>query len=328
MAEETEKFHRVVYDNGVFVRITENKAVMDAANIQGVPAYYQFFALTKSIEDFTAHMNTVQGLVDSMDLTGPFALLGQVMADEGFAENRMNLVKFLQEDFPAAAQVAEPYVMMLTEHCQTLNESLDSLFLNFVQIGGEALVFLQELIPAMVTLATEQWNILLAMTHEIWLLIQDTIIGVLQMLLLNFAGFYSLGSSYWQKFWTMAEEVSLNTVRKIVDHVKNLVNSVIDSINSLLKFVGSVGGKLGLNLDWEIPKFANGGFVGKTGLALVHEGEFVLSKAMLNGQQATPSSIVNRQNQPAITINAQVIDKETLTEMLARLNNLMNAPTF
>lgn len=50
-------------------------------------------------------------------------------------------------------------------------------------------------------------------------------------------------------------------------------------------------------------KFQEGGFVLSTGPATLHAGEFVMSKAMLEGQKAVPAQVQNTFNQP-IEINA------------------------
>lgn len=57
----------------------------------------------------------------------------------------------------------------------------------------------------------------------------------------------------------------------------------------------------------EVPAgFANGGWVGRTGKAFVHEGEFVLSRSMLAGRSAIPASVagamMTNNNQRSITI--------------------------
>lgn len=51
--------------------------------------------------------------------------------------------------------------------------------------------------------------------------------------------------------------------------------------------------------------FQKGGFVGSTGLAMLHAGEFVLSKDMLKGRAEIPSQVQNTFNQP-INIEATV----------------------
>lgn len=52
-----------------------------------------------------------------------------------------------------------------------------------------------------------------------------------------------------------------------------------------------------INID-AVSYFQKGGFVGSTGLAMLHAGEFVLSKDMLKGRADIPSQIQNTFNQP------------------------------
>jgi len=55
------------------------------------------------------------------------------------------------------------------------------------------------------------------------------------------------------------------------------------------------------NVSW----YEKGGYVPNTGLAMLHAGEFVMSKDMLSGRRAPPSDVSRTFNQP-ITINAVV----------------------
>jgi hypothetical protein len=78
---------------------------------------------------------------------------------------------------------------------------------------------------------------------------------------------------------------------KVDEFVKKLTGKGIESIalNSMLKMGGI-----------SIPFFADGGYVGQTGPAIVHQGEFVLSKKML----ASGQSPITNNNQP---VNVNVV---------------------
>ena len=98
----------------------------------------------------------------------------------------------------------------------------------------------------------------------------------------------------------------VDAVKLALDTVIGLVNGVIDGFN---KVAGAAsGGKIKIP---NIPHFAEGGFVPATGLAVLHQGEFVLSKAMIQGQQQIPQQIkqTTNNNQPIniyATINQQI----------------------
>ena len=57
-----------------------------------------------------------------------------------------------------------------------------------------------------------------------------------------------------------------------------------------------------LNVDW----YEQGGWVKNTGLAVVHQGEYVLSKDMLAGRQSPDNRIFNQNKSQNITINAVI----------------------
>lgn len=100
-------------------------------------------------------------------------------------------------------------------------------------------------------------------------------------------------------------------ITKIKDAVTDLGNKARDAINAVKEAfrVGREGA----------PSFQFGGFVPSTGLALLHRGEFVLSRSMIEGRTQAPSSIQEVFNQP-INIQANVtneIDLDMLGDKLA-----------
>ena len=109
-------------------------------------------------------------------------------------------------------------------------------------------------------------------------------------------------------------------VNGIITDIKNMVNSIIDTVNKLIRGVNGVGSKIGLGSVKipEIPKFEQGGWVPATGLAVVHQGEYVLSRDMLAGRQ--PAAVqTSNYNQPInvyATINTP-LDMNQLAYMMA-----------
>lgn len=123
-------------------------------------------------------------------------------------------------------------------------------------------------------------------------------------------------------FFTSLGQTVKGVVAVIIDDVKNMVNSIIDHINGLIHGVNGAGSKIGLGAIKipDIPKFENGGYVPKTGLAIVHQGEFVLSKAMLAGQKPVPTLANKTYHNTPITINAEIhtdIDMGLLANKIA-----------
>jgi tape measure domain-containing protein len=92
------------------------------------------------------------------------------------------------------------------------------------------------------------------------------------------------------------------TLKKIGDTLSNIVSG---GGNIVEKIVNAA--KSGFQAGQD--SYDDGGWVKRTGNALVHQGEFVLSKDMLAGRAAVPSSIGDTFNQP-INIQA-VINSET-----------------
>jgi len=113
--------------------------------------------------------------------------------------------------------------------------------------------------------------------------------------------------------WDGIKNVVEGGVKFLIDSIKLALNEVIGLVNGVIEGFNKVagqasGGKIKIPT---IPHFQDGGFVPKTGLAVVHEGEFVLSKDMLSGKANTPhqiSNVVNRNTPINIyaTVNEQI----------------------
>jgi tape measure domain-containing protein len=87
------------------------------------------------------------------------------------------------------------------------------------------------------------------------------------------------------------------TLKKIGDMLSGIVSgggNIVEKIVNAAK-AGFTAGQ---------DAYAEGGYVRRTGSALVHQGEFVLSRDMLTGQSAIPASVAETFNQP---INIQAV---------------------
>jgi tape measure domain-containing protein len=73
-----------------------------------------------------------------------------------------------------------------------------------------------------------------------------------------------------------------NRIEGIFNSIRNAASSAIEAINNGLNAGHSVG-----------MRFADGGWVPYTGNAIVHAGEFVLSRDMLTGREPIPSGVIN-----------------------------------
>lgn len=124
----------------------------------------------------------------------------------------------------------------------------------------------------------------------------------------------------WNTLWTNVSGFA----DKILDKIKTMVTGITDALRGI-KFpkvsVGegsvSVGGREVKYPKLDVEWFQQGGFVSRTGLAMVHAGEFVLSRDMLAGRQPAP---VNNQNSQTVNVFAEVntpVDLNVLGYQLA-----------
>jgi tape measure domain-containing protein len=96
---------------------------------------------------------------------------------------------------------------------------------------------------------------------------------------------------------------AVNRQRTAWDSVKEAIQSAFNKAREwdLLGKSGPGGAGASALLS-NLPRFANGGWVPNTGLAVVHQGEYVLSRDMLAGRQRIEAPITNNRNSN-ITMN-------------------------
>ena len=284
--------------------------------------------LTDATSIYQNRLEKLSQVVADLDLKGPFVGLQNVFADENFQNNTQIFLKFLQEDLPVASQTATPYLQELDATCSHFQQTLDALFVSFTGGVGNLLLALQEMLPQITAFLSGQWQIMIADCDFSATTIIEAV-GELFVILGNSTTvFGNVINLLWKGIWQGLSSICQGATASITNYVSGLVNGVIDKINSLLTFINEVGGKIGLDLNWQIPKFQNGGYVPQTGLALVHAGEFVLSKAMLAGTQSVPNNVINRNNQAQITVNANINRSEQLEALIQRLGWLAGGPSY
>lgn len=113
----------------------------------------------------------------------------------------------------------------------------------------------------------------------------------------------------------------LNKMREMFEGVEmwwNKIKGILEAIKSAAEAAISAVGR-GLEAGRRAGSRQFGGFVPTTGLAMLHAGEFVVSKGMLEGRQQVPTSVSEVFNQP-INITANVsntLDIDMLGDRLA-----------
>lgn len=128
-------------------------------------------------------------------------------------------------------------------------------------------------------------------------------------------GFISRIPSVMADVFEKAKQAVLDKINGIWNSIKSVFKTIGDTISGIVGAGGSFLDKLksigqtALNAASSGfqagQSFDQGGWVGQTGAALVHQGEFVLSRDMLAGRTAVPSSVGQTFNQP-ITVQAVI----------------------
>ncbi len=164
------------------------------------------------------------------------------------------------------------------------------------------------------------WQTIVQVLKDIWEIIK----GVIQVAWGIIEIFINVGMAIltgnWSKAWAGIKDglydiwegikgIVSGAVAMITDSVKLALNGIIGFINGVISGANSVVDKIpgakGIKIPL-IPTFMQGGYVPQTGLALLHQGEFVLSKDMLQGRQNIPSSVETTNNNSPVTIYATI----------------------
>ena len=172
------------------------------------------------------------------------------------------------------------------------------------------------------------WPSIMAVFKGIW----ESLVGIFKVLWGAFQVVLSVGlgilTGDWGKAWDLMKSGFMNifdgikTFAKgwwdsIVGMFKGGLNTIVGTLNGFIGVINKAGSGVGVNIP-TIPSFDNGGFVQNTGLAMVHQGEFVLSRDMLNGGGGIPSNVTT--NNSPITIEAIIntpLDLDALGYQLA-----------
>jgi hypothetical protein len=157
------------------------------------------------------------------------------------------------------------------------------------------------------------WPAMMVTFKGIW----EMITGVFKVLWGAFQVILSVGlvlmTGNWNNAWNLMKTGfmgifdGIKTFAKgwwdsIVGMFKTGLNTIVGTLNGFIRVINKAGSGVGVNIP-NIPSFDNGGFVNSTGLAMVHQGEFVLSNDMLKGNASIPGRVTNNMSQP-ITIEA------------------------
>lgn len=153
---------------------------------------------------------------------------------------------------------------------------------------------------------TSHWQQIQESTKFAFDLIMAIIKGALDVI----TGIFKIAGDIMKGNWTGVlgdiKDLFVNIWHDIEQVVKDAINSMIKYINNLIVGANAIGSKIHLPAIPTIPQFEQGGYVPSTGIAMLHQGEFVLSKDMLSGRQPAPSYVTNNTTSQPINIYATI----------------------
>ncbi len=318
--EEIDKseFERTYINSNGLPMVEKLETISKVISIDGTPAYYTFNVLDSAVTRFNNNLLLAQELVDSIDLTRPFHEFTQAIGDEVLVQARHEFLAFLKTDFPEAVTASIPYFEQLNTLCTDLNTNLQNLFMGFSQAMGEVVIAFSETFPVIVEVLQAMWDGFYNINQIGLNMMTGQYSYLFQVMKDLFTKFTGISTVDWQSFWDGVVKLAVNAAQIIVNEVFALVNSVIEQLNFLLGAINSVAGKLGFDLNLNIPTLDNNHFVANTGLSLVNDGESLLSQKITEAGQA----VQNYYNTNFVVNNNG--NKEVLyRDIMDRVNTMM-----
>lgn len=159
------------------------------------------------------------------------------------------------------------------------------------------------IVNPMIAWVQEKWNQLKTFIQQVHDAIRDAVTTAWNNIKSTVISLVQQALDPVQQRWNTFKENLISGAQQLWDKIVAMANGIKAALQSI-KFprlsIGegsvSVGGHEvkypKINVDW----YKNGGWVDNTGLAVVHQGEFVLSKNMLEGKQPIPNNLSTTNN--------------------------------
>jgi hypothetical protein len=146
--------------------------------------------------------------------------------------------------------------------------------------------------PALQQVFNGVWNMIKGILQVAWGIIQLAITVGLAMI-----------SGDWSKAWTGIKVAFQDIWNGLVtfltgiwESIKGIfrggINAIIGMLNGFIDIINKAGAVAGVKVA-KLPSFDNGGWVPQDMVAVVHRGEFVMSKDMLSGREPVPFTTNN-----------------------------------
>lgn len=249
-------------------------------------------------EAFTAFLNVIKPITDWISAflvplwEASFGLMGAVLR--------------LQID--TWTILFKSIIWALTEIVNYLVGVLQPIWETITAYLGERITAMQATITANLNLIRAIWDTVTAFMGERIAAVQATItanVDLIRAVLQAMIDWLQKTlSPIFAKIWEGLTQVITGAIDKWVERfnfVKGIVEGVINTFTTLINKAREAAEVAAGKLD--VQSFQDGGFVPRTGLSLLHKGEFVASRDMLEGRKSVPSSVEQVFNQP---INIQV----------------------
>ena len=271
-------------------------------------------ALTAGIGIFTSTVLPAVGIAAALGVAGTLIVA-----------NWSKVQPMLQPVFDFLVRVFNQIKAQITEFVVAI---LPSLELRWQQIStnvANALVVLQNIwnaaFPSMVAMAQSAWDMITGIVQIGWGIVETVLSVGLALVTGDWQKAWEGMKKGFEDIWNGIVKFLTGTWNTIVNIFKTQINSIIGMLNGFIDIVNKAGGKGNGGGIPKLQSLQSGGYVDMTGAAYLHQGEFVLSRGMLNGDRNMPSEVRNNFSQP-ITLNVQAytpVDYDLISTRIAWL---------
>lgn len=309
------------------------KPTIDAVNIQLVPALKNLFT---AVQNFAAVAIPIIVNGIALVMTVIAALLNGLIT--GIATALPFLIGFVTGIVNIITGTLNAIIMLITGNFQaTLNFvvlTVTGIFQVIFNTFGMIFAFIGGFVQGIIDFFYGLYMTLVGGS-----IVPDMVNGILawvQTLVSSFTGYISgLVQNVVNGFNSLKDTVT-NAVQSLANNIsstlgglagaafgwgRNIIRNMIEGIKAAIRGAGKLAskllGELGISMG-DLDHYATGGWVNNTGPAVVHQGEYVLSRDMLAGRTPVSQEVNRVFNQP-INITAMITSSADLGLMGSRV---------
>jgi phage-related protein len=151
--------------------------------------------------------------------------------------------------------------------------------------------------PSLQQVFSGVWNMIKGILTIAWGVVQMIITVGLALLTGDWSKAWTGIKTAFEDIWTGIKDFLTGTWESIKGIFKGGLNAIVGMLNGFIDVINKAGSVAGVKVA-KLPSFDTGGWVPDDMVAVVHRGEFVMSRAMIEGREPAPISSNTNYNTP------------------------------